>query len=426
VTPDEFRYDANKSTRWARALRLGLRVAFGVDPEPSDELVRAFAAMYYDADPLAEAFVEEAYFQRGDGRALLDRALDHGVSSIDAPPASLVAMLEDIERDPEWLDWDRVEHGARVFRRFGPAVFRFAGALTMNAYSESSVAKPLALTGGYAGDKARHRFMETVAFWIAVSEPGGLRPFAQGRASALRVRVMHVFVRKRLSKHPEWNLRAWGVPISQADAMLTLMGGSFAPGYALRVMGYRPTRADIEAMMHFWRYVGHLMGVRPAWYPETIEDAVKLSYITALKGAHLAGEDGSHLCRSWARAFEPAPDAPPIERLRARVSDGIQRGYARFFLPPWVWRKNQLPRAGLWALWPLLGFPIVPRAHRRRRGEAKATALVPRAHGRSASRVPARRELHAVTLIFVMCAARIDADHGRACVSSRARAPWFS
>ncbi len=49
------------------------------------------------------------------------------------------------------------------------------------------------------------------------------------------------------------------------------------------------------------------------------------------------------------------------------MSDGIQRGYARFFLPPWVWRKNQLPRAGLWALWPLLGFPLVFTAETLRR-----------------------------------------------------------
>ena len=364
MTPEEFRYAENSGKPWARALRAGLRAAFGVDPEPADELVRAFAAMYYDADPLAEAFVAEC---GRTGRVLLERALAEGVASIANAPASLARLFDDIEHDPAWLDWERVEQGARAFRRFGPAVFRFAGAITMSAYSESSVAKPLALTGGYAGDKARHRFLETAAFWIAVSEPGGLRPRAEGRASALRVRVMHVLVRKRLLDHPEWNLRAWGVPISQADAMLTLMGGSFAPGVALRVMGYRPSRDDIEAMMHFWRYVGHLMGVRPTWYPRTIEDAVTLAYLATVKSAHRAGEDGKHLCESWARAFEPPADAPLLARARGKLSDGIQRGYARFFMPPWVWRKNRLPPAGLWVLWPLLGFPFVFTAETLRR-----------------------------------------------------------
>ena len=64
--------------------------------------------------------------------------------------------------------------GARAFRRYGTAVFRFAGAITLEGYAENSVAKPLALTGAYAGSSTRRRFLETVAFWIAVSEPGGL------------------------------------------------------------------------------------------------------------------------------------------------------------------------------------------------------------------------------------------------------------
>ena len=53
--------------------------------------------------------------------------------------------------------------------------------------------------------------------------------------------------------------------------------------------------------------------------------------------------------------------------LGSRISDGIQRGYARVFMPPWVWRKNRLPAAGIWALWPLLGFPVVFTAETLRR-----------------------------------------------------------
>jgi hypothetical protein len=178
---------------------------------------------------------------------------------------------------------------------------------------------------------------------------------------------MHVFVRKRLLDHPEWDLDAWGVPISQADALLTLMGGSFAPGLAMRAMGFRPTRREIEAMMHFWRYVGHLMGVRPRWYPASLREAFQLVYITILKAAHRAGDDGRELCQSYARAFAPPDDGPLVDRLRARWSDGIHRGYTRFFLPPWTYRRNRLPGAGLWALHPLLQFPFIFAAETARR-----------------------------------------------------------
>lgn len=369
AAPAEFRYWDNVDRRLPRAVRAASKAILGFDPAPPDDVVRTFASMYYDADPLAEAFVEEVYFPRGAaaGRAMLEQALAGGVASVPDAPPSLVRLFEDLERDPPWVDHAQVARGAAVFRRFGPAVFRFAGAITLAAYAESSVAKPLALTGAYAGATTRHRFLETAAFWIAVSEPGGLAPGAPGRASALRVRIMHVFVRRRLLSHPEWDLAAWGVPISQGDALLTLMGGSVAPGLAMQAMGYRPSRADIEAMMHFWRYVGHLMGVRPKWYPSSLREALQLSFVTAVKGAGTAGEDGVRLCQSYATAFAPDPKAPLRERLRAAASHRVHVGYTRFFLPPWVYRKNRMPPAGVWALHPLAQFPVIFAAETLRR-----------------------------------------------------------
>jgi hypothetical protein len=254
VVPGEFRYWEHVERPRVRAIRRAWRAVLGFDPAPPDEVVRQFAAMYYDAEPLCEAFVDEAGKQY---RVLLDEALASGVGGDH--PASLRALFADLERDPAWLDRELVERGARAFRRYGTAMFRFAGSITLEGYSESSVAKPLALTGGYVGGSTRHRFLETCAFWIAVSEPGGLRPGAAGLASALRVRAMHVFVRRKIAAHAAWDREAWGVPINQGDAMLTLMGGSFIPGILLGVLGFIPSRRDILAMMHFWRYVGHLM-----------------------------------------------------------------------------------------------------------------------------------------------------------------------
>ncbi|MCE9578294.1 MAG: DUF2236 domain-containing protein [Deltaproteobacteria bacterium] len=367
--PDEFRYWSQRDRPWVKAARAIGRRVLGFDLAPPDDVVAAFAAMYYDADPLAEAFVDEVYLGRSPaiGRAMLDQALAGGVASVPDAPRSLIELFADLERDPAWVDRAQVDRGAQVFRRYGPDVFTFAGAVTLEAYVESSVAKPLALTGAYAGSSTKKRFLETAAFWIAVSEPGGLDAGAPGRASALRVRIMHVFVRRRLLAHPEWNLAAWGVPISQADALLTLMGGSFAPGLAMRAMGYRPSRADIEAMMHFWRYVGHLMGVRPRWYPASMREAMQLAFVTLVKGAHQAGDDGVQLCQSYARAFAPDPAAP----LARRVIDGwhhrMHLGTTRFFLRRSTYRRNRLPSAGPWALAPLVRFPYIFAAETLRR-----------------------------------------------------------
>lgn len=355
--PTEFRYFERLDEPAPRRLRALCTRVLGFDPAPPREVAEAFASMYFDADPLAEAFVDEVYLRRGrgEGRAMLERALTEGVDAIEDPPGSLRALFADIERDPEWVDWAAIERGAKVFRRWGTAIFRFAGAVTLAAYSESSVAKPLALTGAYAGGSTKHRFLETAAFWIAVSEPGGLRPGSEGRASALRVRIMHVFVRQRLKAHPEWRGEAWGVPISQADALLTLLGGSVVPGLGLRAMGYRTSAAEIRDAMAFWRYVGHLMGVRPRVHPRTIREALQILFVAAFRGAETAGEDGRHLCQSFVEAFAPDVDAGPW----ARLEDRVHRGFTQFFLPPPVYRANGLPSAGPWALLPLAMAPTI-------------------------------------------------------------------
>lgn len=338
-----------------RRVRKAVSTLLGFDPAPPDEVVRTLGEMYFDADPLCEAFVDEVYLREGAqaGRAMLERALIDGVDQMPDAPASLRALFADLDHDPAWVDQTLVERGAKAFRRYGVAMFRFAGAITLEGYAESSVAKPLALTGMYAGASTRRRFLETVAFWIAVSEPGGLARGGAGRASALRVRVMHVFVRRKLLAHPAWDLEAWGVPISQGDALLTLMGGSFAPGLALHLLGYIATPSDILAMMHFWRYVGHLMGVRPRWYPQSLREAAQLSFVTYVKGARLAGEDGRHLCQSYAQAFAPETDA-----LRDKIEHGIHRAYTRLFMTPRSYRENGLPAAGAWTLAPLAAAPI--------------------------------------------------------------------
>lgn len=376
--PSEFQYWQNIEKVGIRRIRKILRFAAGVDPDPGDEKVRDFAESYYDADPLAEAFVHEVVEARGysASRQLLDQALAEGVASIEAAPPSLIALFADLETDPEWVDWRAVELGAKVFRRYGSTVFLFAGAITLSAYTENSVAKALILAGGYEGDSTRRRFLETASFWIDVSEPLALKPGNLGRAAALRVRIMHVFVRRRLAEHPEWNAPAWGVPISQGDAVLTLMGGSVAPGLGMQALGYRPRQSEILAMMHFWRYVGHLMGVRPRWYPESIREALQLLFVSSVKGARKAGDDGARLCQSYGEAFRPQEGLTLVKRLRAHIIFGKHRGYTRFFTP--LWSPTHLPSSGGWVLYPLACFPWIFAAETLRRRSVKLEGVADR------------------------------------------------
>jgi hypothetical protein len=205
------------------------------------------------------------------GGFVVDGAQTAGALVIDPSSIDMRRLFDEFERTPKWLDRDRVEQGAAMFRRYGPAVFSFAGVKTLLSYTESSIVKPLAFTGAYAGESALNRFMVTARFRIDTSEPGELAPGGAGRETAARVRIMPKVLRRRLLARPEWDLEARGTPISQSDVLITRMSSGLTPGLAMYLIGYRTSTREIESMMHYWRYVGHLLGGQPRWYPETDE-----------------------------------------------------------------------------------------------------------------------------------------------------------
>ncbi len=355
-------FQQREGEAWIPRARSIIRFVTGHDPQPSPELVTDFGHGYYDADPVAEAFVQDAYLD-GDprkARALVDRALTDGIASVRRQaPLSMRSLFAEIEQEPDWLDKDAVELGARVFRRWGPASFQFFGAITLEGYTENSVVKPLAFTGGYAGDRAYRRFLETVRFWIDTAEPGALGQGQPGRATAVKVRLMHVFVRRRLLAHPDWDLDAWGVPISQSDMLLTLLGGSVVPGYGLKLMGFRTSDEEIEALLHFQRYMGHLMGAQHRRYPSSVAEGLQYLFATGVKSCGRAGEDGRELIESYPRAFAPAPGLGGLARVQAEIDYRMALGYTRYFTAPKTFAKYDMPNAWPWALHPLLQAPGV-------------------------------------------------------------------
>lgn len=370
MIPTEFRYWQNINKPSVQRLRKILRFVLRFDPQLSDDVVRTWAESYFAADPVGEAAVADLYLTRGqkEGRAIVDRALRDGVDSVADVPASLRTLFAEVEHEPDWLDWSLVELGARVFRRYGTHLYSFAGAITVQGYRESSVAKPLAFTGAYSGESANRRFLETAAFWNDVAEPQALRHQGAGRAIAMRVRLMHVFVRKQLLAHPHWNLAAWGVPISQGDALITLMGGCVAPAYGLRLLGYRTSDDETIALLHFWRYVGHLMGVQPKWYPRSIAEGIGVLFSSQVRSANAAGDDGKMLAQSYLASYAPTHAHVGVTRLRKTIEHRMQCGYASLFLSRRTYEHFDLPSPGIWRAYPLLQAPwIFGRETLRRR-----------------------------------------------------------
>ncbi|MCK0439361.1 DUF2236 domain-containing protein [Gordonia alkaliphila] len=320
----------------------------GFELLPRPAVAAQFLAGHTAGDPVAERFVAETYHgEMGAERAreLLDEALAVGIDGIDDAPESMRALFTEFETVPDWVDPVLIEQGAAVWRRWGYSLGAVGNAGTMDTYTEGSLAIPLSLSGGYAGASALHRYLETSRWWLEVCQPGAvLTPGSRAREVSLKVRVMHVSVRARVAEHPEWDSAAHGLPISQSEMMLTLLGGSVGPALGLYALGFVTSPAEIRAVLHFNRYLGHLVGCRvDEMYPESVLDGVRLLYYFDATRKHDSGPLGPELVEGFVPSFEPPAGMRGLTRLRARYHLHLQAGYTRLFMLPWNRRHYRLP-----------------------------------------------------------------------------------
>ncbi|PXW33788.1 UNVERIFIED_CONTAM: uncharacterized protein DUF2236 [Williamsia faeni] len=368
--PSAFRYaDALQNRRLAAVRRLAVKFT-GKDLFPPEEHIRTFAEDMFRTDPVAERFVDEVYGEHGPqaARAMLDKALTEGLDAVENPPPAMVALFEEFETVPEWVDPELIAEGEAIWRRWGTSLFSVAGGITLEMYTEAAVATPLSLAGGYAGDNALRRFLETARFWIDVSEPDALlTPGSVGRATAMRVRVMHVWVRRTVADHPEWDTERWGTPISQSYQLLTLLGGSVVPASALWLVGVQTTPREIRVLLHYQRYLGHLLGVRTEWYPETIADSFRLLAMVTATRSYDAGENGAELIESFPAAFAPRDGHTGLRRLREKYNAGIYSAYSAIYMMPLTRRRYNMPSAFPWIFWLIVRYPLVALVETTRR-----------------------------------------------------------
>ena len=363
AVPSAFRWPTAAETAVHTRIRSALRRVIGFDLLPDDHVVAEYARLLNAGDPVAEGFVDETFLgplgpQRS--RELLNEALAGSVADIPDAPESMRELFAEFEHVPDWVDPQLVEQGAAVWRRWGYALGSIGNAGTLDAYTEASLAVPLSLSGGYAGDSALNRYLETSRWWIEVCRPGAaLTPGSLGRRISMQVRVMHVSVRRRVADHPEWDSQRWGLPISQAEMMLTLLGGSVGPGLGLYALGYLTSPAEIRAALHFNRYLGHLVGMRSDIFPETIADGIRMLYLFDATRSYDSGAIGSELVESFVPAFAPLPHYRGAQRIRAQLHLHVQAAYARLFMLPANRKRYRLPSPWLGLALLLIRVPLI-------------------------------------------------------------------
>lgn len=313
-----------------------VRLLAGEDIRATEAQVESFRRFAHAGDPLADALVAEMRtLPAGEGRRLFELAVDEGIAAVSDPPEALAAFFEQVEAVPCWVDSAKLELAARATTRTG----------LLGVYGPLP---DLALIGGYlasradkvlvrAGDldkKAPRRLAETANWWVEVTSPGGLDRFSEGFRGILRVRLTHAHVRAAMGRREDWDYDEWDSPINQIHTVGTLILFSVPFTAGLRGLGFRFSDKERAAIFHFWRYVGHLMGIDPEILPADEADAWRITWLEATT-EFIPDEDSRRLAQAMLGATAPSHGLTGDDaatRLAVWILTSLHGSYSRLVL----------------------------------------------------------------------------------------------
>lgn len=260
--PARFRAAPERNARIARPLGLVAGVR-----QPDEALIAEIGRRMTTRDEVGARLARAMGRDTGDPERVTMRAFHRALAAGGAPPGAPDALREFVDAvtpEPDWLDRDLVERGARAYRRLGRSREDvLLGLSLIGGYRYGGPTELLVRTGGLSGSGAMRRLGETQAWGFAVSRPGGMERGGDGWRATLHVRAMHALVASRYER--DWDTTALGLPINQSDLAATLGLFNSTAILGCRVLGRYVSRDESDAIMHLWRYVGWLMGVDDDW-----------------------------------------------------------------------------------------------------------------------------------------------------------------
>ncbi|MEU2602422.1 oxygenase MpaB family protein [Streptomyces hirsutus] len=397
--PRRFRETESLNRRLGRPLRLLLGRRGRVDPALLASIGERLTARDVIAAELASALriTDPAHPDRvtmGQFRT----ALADGIDSVPGPPAALRNFFAAVDPVPDWVDFDLVDEGGRVARRFGRNSADVMLQLALiGSYRFDGPPRLLVETGGLAGGSALRRIAETQQWASTVTGPGAMRRRGQGFRLTVHVRLMHALVNHEAESGGRWDVARLGLPVNQSDLAATL--GLFNAMHLLgvRLLGVRVTRAESRALMHLWKYVGHLMGVDEDWLCDREILQHRFNYHLLLAQSY-GGPAGPPLANALVEA-QGALHFDRFARVRRAYARARLLSMLRYFLGRRGMRDLQLPAALPWAVPPLLvgnllryhvlGRTPAGRAYLLRRGDRFIERNLRRHFGEQAPRVGA-------------------------------------
>lgn len=358
--PSRFREAQARGERLGRPLKHFGKVR-GIDESLLSRIGRAFGERDELGHDLANAIQTRAVTM-----AQLRTALANGIGAVPDAPAALRDFVEEVTTVPEWVDFDLVNEGGDVLGRLGQNAADVLLQLSLiGGYRFGGPTDLLMATGGLTGNSTRRRLADTQRWTHSLAFPDAMRPPSRGKPGGegwrltVHVRAMHALVNAKFE--PRWDIARWGLPINQADqaGTLGLFDGALIIG--CRTLGVRVTDADARALMHLWRWTGHLMGVHEDFLTDDEWERHRQNYHVLLAQAGMS-DAGPKLTRAILEAQRTRryPGWPrALQGLRARYEQERMLSMLTMFLGFASMRDLGLPLRPPWAFAYLLPLNVL-------------------------------------------------------------------
>lgn len=211
-------------------------------------------------------------------RHYFEIALYQGLEHLPEAIPELTVFIDSISETPKWLEPERLGRALEFTHRLGiNNGFILRDLSLMAGYLFPGFNQPLMMTGAL-NKQAGTRLAETTKWWIDITEEHGLQRFNAGFTSTIYVRFIHALVRFHLKNNKDWDNEQWGLPINQYDLAMTNLAFSSVVLIGIRVLGIFPTATESADFLHFWRYIGWLMGVDEKWLIQHESEGWRLLY----------------------------------------------------------------------------------------------------------------------------------------------------
>ncbi len=152
-------------------------------------------------------------------------------------------------------------------------------------------------------DDIGRRLSETALFLLDSFRPGTFLEENNSMFTIAKVRLIHAFSRYFVSHYAKDWQPEWGISINQEDLMGTNLAFSLMVMRGMEKLDKFPGVEVHEAVLHYWKIIGHYLGIDTDYWPETAKEAYELEKLIRKRNLK-ASTAGEILTRSLLAFFE--------------------------------------------------------------------------------------------------------------------------